>query len=144
MRKKGGHGLDQRRDQKQQFMSCVTHRDEQGDQVFSLKVTPQIACACFVMKYLQRYPKVDSGATQSMSGVQLMSYVQDKVWVAHGPNMTEMDEIRTSFTFTTNTKGELARPAFLPSRSRRWILLKHQDCLWFALVDTPSRRQRDS
>ena len=92
-----------------------------GPQGCELAASPQVS------DELRVHAIVDSGTTQSMSGIQLMAYVQEQAWGATRLRCIETDDsVRTTFTFCQWHQSE--KHPFGP--------MKHHGCLWFALVET--------
>ena len=76
---------------------------------------------------------VDSGATRSTSGIQLVTHAQEEGLSAHGSNVIETDDpVRTPFSFTNNAECETL---VLPGVSLLLGLMKHWGCFCFASVE---------
>ena len=68
-------------------------------------MVPHDISPCFRIEALHGFAIVDSGATRSMSGVQEVTFAQEKARTAHGFDSVEMHETtRMMFTFAPNMK----------------------------------------
>ena len=67
----GGH-----EDPERQVVGCVARQDR--EECEEPRASPQVSAACSVKEELKGYATVDSGATRSMNGIQLMAHVQKR------------------------------------------------------------------
>ena len=65
-----------------------------------------LALSCFAEADLRGYAIIDSGATKSMSGASLFTYLQEQIFESQGSDLVEIDyNDKTRFTYANNTKG---------------------------------------
>ena len=57
-----------------------------------MAASPQVSAACFATDELTGHAIVDSGATRSTSGIQLMAHVQEEAWEARGSDLIGTDD----------------------------------------------------
>ena len=90
----------------------------------------------FAEAELKGYAIVDTGATKSMSGLNLLLHVQEEFIGAFGEDHLSIDPTRrTRFTYANGESGNSFGRVGIPHR----LALDEQDqMIWFTAVGTPS------
>ena len=122
-------------DESTSLAGCVAHWDGPEGQAEPVS-SALVLHALFTMADLVGYAIVDSGATRSMSGINLIAYLQEQICKALGSDEIEFDEtVKITFTYANSTKGKSLGAAGVP---HPLALSAQRGCLWFALVPTSS------
>ena len=86
----------------------------------------------FVFEDMQGYAIVDTGATKSMTGLDLMCFVQEAAYSALGEDLLLVDlDQKTRFTFANNSQGLSSGRVGVPHPIG---LDEEGGAIWFALV----------
>ena len=90
----------------------------------------------FAEQELRGYAIVDTGATRSMSGINLLLHVQEELLDSTGADQVVVDpNQRTRFTYANGESGASFGRVGIP---HRLALPQEGECIWFTAVGTPS------
>ena len=90
----------------------------------------------FIAASMKGYAIVDTGATKSMSGIELLLHCQETLQKQVGEDVVLVDpEATTRFTYANGASDQSFGRVGIPHRCG---LESHQHCIWFTAVPTKS------